>query len=156
MTASNQTANFSTDSSSGTAQAPVVPAITWLNMTGDVTITWDSSNKDSIKALVAQKMKEGYSFFILVPRVIAALGNKKVRLKSEDQLDNATGVIVPDSQVAAIVGSLGDPEVEAVVGAGKASRANAPTKSLTTTRRAVSADEVVEHQTVAVRAVVGG
>lgn len=37
------------------------PAITFLNMTGDITISWDRDNEAAILAMVEQKMKEGYS-----------------------------------------------------------------------------------------------
>lgn len=134
----------------------LVPAITWLNMSGDVTITWDDSNRDSIKELVSQKMTEGYSFFILTPRALSVFGNKKVALTDSRQLDNALGVVVADSQVAAIVANLGDPAVESVVRSGKATRAVAPKLPLDCARRAESAAEVVQNQTVAVRRVVGG
>jgi ribosomal protein L12E/L44/L45/RPP1/RPP2 len=135
----------------------VVPAITWLNMTGDVTITWDESNREQIVELVKQKMKQGYSFFILKPRAIARLGNKKIALKDESQLKDAIGVVVPDSQVSAIVAKLGDPEVETVVKRGAAVLTLVPkTQSLDTTKRAETAEEVVEAQSVAVRPIVGG
>lgn len=144
-----------------TIEAPkapqITPAITWLNMSGDVTITWDDSNRESILQLVEQKMKEGYSFFVLTPRVIPILGNKKVKLTNVNQLDKALGVIVPDSQVASIVSNLGDAAVEHAVNSGAAMLATVPTKGpVHTTRRATTASEVVESQTVAVRAVVGG
>ena len=84
------------------ASASVMPAITWLNMSGDVTITWDESNREAIIALVAQKMKDGYSFFILEPSALG-LGTKKTALKKPSQLNKAVGIVVPEAQVASIV-----------------------------------------------------
>ena len=134
----------------------VTPSITWLNMSGDVTLTWDESNREQILALVNRKMKEGYSFFVLTPRFISVLGNKKSKLTNASQLDNAVGVVVPDSQVAAIVKHLGDPDLETAVQKGTAHLHSAPKSNLNTTRRATSAEEVVSNQSVAVRAIVGG
>lgn len=135
----------------------LVPAITWLNMSGDVTITWDEGNQEVVRELVKEKMAQGYSFFILKPRKLKVLGNKKVALTHISQLENAKGVVVPDSVVTSLVDRLGDAEVESVVKSGKAHMAQAPrSASLDTTRRARTADEVVNSQAVAVRPIVGG
>ncbi len=144
-------------STTATDEAVVQPAITWLNMSGDVTITWDDENRDHVLALVRQKMRQGYSFFVLTPRALPLLPNKKTRLTQESQLGKAVGVVVPDEQLAAIVANLGDADVEAVVQKGKAHLSSAPgSRNLATTRRAQSAEEVVRNQCVAVRAIVGG
>lgn len=133
-------------------------SITWLNMSGDVTITWDDSNKAAVLALVEQKLKQGYSFFVLTPRPLRRIfGDKKERLTSAEQLAKATAVVVADDQVQAIVDGLGDPEVQAAVKAGHARLAQAAkSSSLNTVRRAATASEVLVNQTVAVRPVVGG
>ena len=136
---------------------PLVPAITWLNMSGDVTITWDDTNREHILELVRAKMKQGYSFFILKPRAIKSFGNKKVSLKKESQLDKAVGLVVSDEDVAALIANLGDKDVEKVVNRGKAVLTLVPkSNSLNTTSRANTAEEVLSKQTVAVRPVVGG
>lgn len=135
----------------------VQPAITFLNMTGDITITWYAANEERIKALVEQKMAEGFSFFVLTPRLLPIFGKKKAKLTSAHQLNKAVGVVVPDDQAAAIVGHLGDAEVDAVVRSGAARVAPAPAgRKHDTVRRASSANEVLNSQTVAVRPLVGG
>lgn len=135
----------------------VQPAITWLNMSGDVTIVWDASNREKILELVRQKMAQGYSFFILKPRLIPIFGNKKVPLTKASQLRDAVGVVVRDDQVSTIVGQLGDKDVASAVQGGHAAIAALPKgRSMATTRRAKSAEEVLTQQSVAVRAVVGG
>lgn len=166
--------------------AAFTPAITLLNMSGDVTITWDASNREAILELVRRKRAQGYSFFIVTPRFIPVLGNKTVELKTDDQLEKAVGVVVPDSQVSALlneleqapeaatpvaaepsgdnqderklrlVSKLDDADVEAVVRSGKANLHLVPKGNLNTTRMAASAEEVLEHQTVAVRPITGG
>lgn len=138
----------------------LLPAITWLNMSGDVTITWDDTNRERVLELVRQKMKEGYSFFVIKPRFLFLLGNKKELLVNESQLDRATGVVVPDEQVEAIMANLRDPSVTATVRNDHArlAKTSATVKSgaYQAQHRARSAEEVVRHQTVAVRPVVGG
>ena len=47
-------------------------SITFLNMTGDITIAWDDTNREQMLALVQEKMAQGYSFFILQPRFLGA------------------------------------------------------------------------------------
>lgn len=47
-----------------------VPSITFANGRGDVTITWTIENRDFVRKLIADKLKMGYSFFVVVPRKI--------------------------------------------------------------------------------------
>lgn len=133
------------------------PSITFLNMTGDVTISWDAQNEEAILALVQQKMDAGFSFFILKPRVGGLFGNKKVELTQIEQARKAGSIVVPDKLADTIIAQLGDAELEAQVAAG-AARVVSREKpaSIATTHRATTPQEVVRHQSVAVRAVVGG
>lgn len=133
-----------------------LPGITWLNMSGDVTITWTPENEAHIKDLVERKMKEGYSFFVLKPRCLALLGKKKVKLTDATLLDGAVGVVVPDNVVESFVNQMGDHDVGTAVKSGKARLAKAPSGQNETLHRARSADEVVRSQSVAVRPIVGG
>lgn len=138
------------------------PSITLLNATGDVTITWDEQNKAAILALVQEKMKEGYAFFILTPRKLLP-GNKMVKLNkaSPKQIKKAVGVVAPDDVVSAILRKqkLDDSKVEALIADGKAtlaSPAGSDVATLDMGRRARTAEDVVNHQTAAIRRVVGG
>lgn len=134
-----------------------VPSITFLNWSGDVTITWDAQNAEAIKKLVEQKMKENYSFFILKPRCLSFLGNKKVPLRNSNDLANAKGLVVPDATAAEFMKSVRDEDVAQALHKGQAVPAKAP-KAVehATVRRAKSASEVLSNQTVAVRPVVAG
>jgi hypothetical protein len=121
------------------------PSITFLNMTGDVTITWDATNEAAVLALIEEKMKAGYSFFILKKVAFGLLGSRKVQAKSMAEVARAGSVVVDDAGV------------EAALAAGKVSLAEVPkTATVDTVRRAKTAQEVVRHNTVAVRRVVGG
>lgn len=138
------------------------PAMTLLNATGDVTITWDAKNKDAILELVREKMKEGYAFFVLTPRRLLP-GTKKVDLAKAKQkhLDKAIGVVVPDDVVAAVLPrkNLDDPKVEALVAEGKATLSSFPgseDSSVELGPRVRTAEDILQNQTAAVRRVVGG
>lgn len=121
------------------------PSITFLNMTGDVTITWDATNEAAVLALIEEKMKAGYSFFILKKVAFGLFGSRKVPAKSMAEVARAGAVVVDDAGV------------EAALSAGKVRLADVPkAATLDTVSRARTAQEVVRHNTVAVRRVVGG
>ncbi|KVP75593.1 hypothetical protein WJ96_07745 [Burkholderia ubonensis] len=135
------------------------PAITFLNMTGDITISWDASNEDAMLALVQQKMKEGYSFFIMKPRFLSILGKKKVRATSIEEIADAGAAVVDDADFHRMMDrlKLHDTAVEAAVASGKAQLTKSDGQvDRDTIRRAKTPAEVVRHQTLAVRPIVGG
>ena len=133
------------------------PSIVFLNMTGDITITWDAQNEDAILALVEKKMKEGYSFFILKPRITGLLGKKKVAIENVEDARRAGHIVAPDALANKIMAKLGDEDVEAVVASGQAQvKSQQKVTDLDTVRRAKDAKEVTQSQTVAVRRIVGG
>lgn len=51
MTPQNLLAEDPLVSAAPLAEEDCTPAITWLNMTGDVTITWDADSREYIKAV---------------------------------------------------------------------------------------------------------
>jgi hypothetical protein len=142
------------------SQETFSPAMTLLNSTGDVTITWEEKEEANIIALVEAKMKQGYSFFIMKPRPFGLPGHTKKRVANIEAVKAANHVVVPDDLVQEIVKkSLGDPDVEKAVQGGQASLVSADNRqrrNLDAVRRATSAKEVVKHQTVAIRPVVAG
>lgn len=93
----------------------MMPEITWLNMSGDVTIRWSPENKKEVLKLVRAKMREGYSFFVLKPVLFGLLPNRHVELKREEDLEGAVGVVMPDDSVKRLMGDLGDVQVEELV-----------------------------------------
>lgn len=147
------------------SQAAVQPAITFLNMSGDVTLTWDQESEESILALVEAKMKEGYSFFILEPRKLGfiPLPAKKVDITTIEQARKAGRVTLADEDVRrgvnrVINAKVDDPQVEKVLATGKARLTlvvnnNRP---MDTVARATTPQQVVSNQTVAVRRIAGG
>lgn len=145
-------------------QKNIQPAITFLNMTGDITISWDASNEAAMLAMVEEKMKQKFTFFILKPRFLAILGKKKVRANSIEEIAAAGAVVIDDDdfqrlEIKEMMGRLNlhDKDVEAAVATGKAhlTKSDVPVDRAMV-RRAATAEEVVRNQTVAVRRVVGG
>lgn len=132
------------------------PAITLLNQSGDITISWSPENEEAMLALIEQKMKEGYSFFIVKPRVLGLLGNKTVRAKTIKDVKKAGSVVVDDGVLTGATPKLYDAAVEQVVVDGKAHLVKPSTSEKETVRRATTSSEVVRAQTVAVRPIVGG
>jgi hypothetical protein len=142
-------------------EAPEVvePSITWLNMTGDISVTWDEENRDAVIALVEAKLQEGYSFFILKPRFFGLFGQAKQPVTSIDQVKAAGSVVIPDSEAKRILERtrVNDAAVETAIARGKLHLvSSSKLTDIETVRRARSAQEVVKHQTVAVRRIAGG
>lgn len=137
----------------------VDPAITWLNMTGDISLAWDKENEEPMLAMIEAKMKQGYSFFILKPRLLGLGSPKKVLAKSIKEIRKAGKVVADDSildAAATLRPKLDDPDLEKAVTDGTAKLVRAESKPKETLRRATSAKEVLRNQTVAVRPIVGG
>lgn len=135
------------------------PSICFLNRTGDITVSWDESNEAAVLDMVAQKMKEGYAFFILKPRLFGLGSPKKVRANSIAEVKAAGAVVVDDAAFEKMMSkaNVDDPQVEKALAEGTVKLVSADAAvSVDMVRRATSPQEVVRNQTVAVRRVVGG
>lgn len=133
------------------------PTITFLNSTGDITISWEKDKEKEMLALIDKKMKDGYTFFLLKPRAGGLLGNKKVPAENIEQIRKAGSVVAPDALAKAVVMNLGDSDLSTAVAAGSATLVSTVKKAtMDTVRRAVSAAEVVASQSVAIRPISGG
>jgi hypothetical protein len=139
-------------------QSVLEPSITFLNMSGDVTITWDDQNKADVEALVARKMAEGYSFFIVKP---VGTRGRAPKLKEASQLEGIpTRALKMHNEFKGQ--SLSDEELVKALTSGVISierkPETVPAKSVgqQAARRASTAREVVEAQSVAVKPITGG
>ena len=132
-------------------------AITFLNMTGDITITWDEANAEKIKALVKKKMSEGYTFFSMRKVVVDSVqARRKVGAKGVDTLTN---LVIDDELFDTMVREMDDRDLAESLKVGDVSLAKRRGKGteLTTVARARNADEVLAaKQSVAVRPIAGG
>ena len=133
-------------------------AITFLNMTGDVTITWDESNDAKIKELVAKKIKEGYSFFSMKKVVIDSVKvRRKVGAKGIDKLDN---LIIDDETFEKLVKGIDDRDLADTLrlGAGSLSKRRDQAKGkFEGGKRLKDVDEVIKaKQALALKPIRGG
>lgn len=132
------------------------PSITFLNMSGDITITWDEHNKEEILKMIRAKMAEGYSFFTTKKIPLLPL-YRKSKVGSND-LDTLSHVVITDDQFERLVKSVDDRDVAGALrgGTAKLAQREDKTTALDTSTRAKSAEEVLEGSSVAVRPVRGG
>lgn len=134
----------------------IQPSIRFLNITGDITISWDDEDKDAVKALVEEKMREGYSFFIVRE---AGTRGARPRVKAPDDLDRAAKNSL---YVSNTVGAdqIDDADLmiamqNKVIRFAKVEKKEAA-KQIPTVRRASNAGEVVVAETVAMKPIVAG
>jgi ribosomal protein L12E/L44/L45/RPP1/RPP2 len=143
-------------------EAPVeveTASITWLNESGDISITWDDTNAERIKELVRLKMAEGYSFFTMRKVVIDRIQVKrKVGTKG---INSLTNLVIDDATFEKLVKGIADRDVAEVIreGAGVLSkrRTNAPKPAMEAGERLKTPEQVMKSkQSVAVRPLRGG
>lgn len=134
----------------------VVNSITFLNMTGDITITWDDSNKEKVLALIRKKMSDGYNFFTTKRVPIVGI-ERKVRVSNKN-IDSIEKLVIPDNEFDKLVAGMNDAEVAALVHSGEARMAKRSDdkRSREAVKRIDKAEEVLENQSLAVRPIVGG
>jgi hypothetical protein len=119
--------------------------LTLLNGSGDTTIAWDDSEDESMRELIEEKMKEGWSFFIITPRLGGLLPPKKKPLLSMRQLDQDERSIGLDG--AKLVNLLKSGKVRSV---------ERDKEKIETVARAATADDVIGAKAVAVKPKRGG
>lgn len=160
------------------------PSITFLDGSGDVTLTWDEDSEATILKFVEEKMRQGIAFFILEQRKLGPipLGTKKVNVSSVEQAKAAGAVSLTDDEARKAMGLRpnltvvnGNPQKASVtqlpkvkalvddkyvgnlVNSGQARITQTPHQVQTTTvGTAKTAQEAVQSRTIAVRKVVGG
>lgn len=120
-------------------------ALTILNETGDVTITWDAENDERMIEIIEKKLKAGITFFLIEPRMnglVAPDTSKKLK-KVKDALKHRAL-------------SMKDEDFEAMVAEGKAELVRTPAAPVRTVRKAQTAREVASGESVGVRPMGGG
>ena len=132
-------------------------SLTFLNRSGDITITWDDRNADAIKDMVRRKMEQGYTFFTMRKVVIDAIQIK--RKVGKKGVDNLTNLVIDDELFEKMVQEMDDRDLAESLksGTGKLAKRRGSSKELDTIKRAKDADEVIEaRQALAVRPIAGG
>jgi hypothetical protein len=132
-------------------------SLTFLNNTGDVTITWDAENDEKIKDLVRSKMAQGYIFFTLRKVVIESI---KVKRKiGEKGVDTITSLVIEDDEFDKLVKEMDDRDLATLMKDRTAHLAKRKGKSKEFTSAGIAKDPeavVRGKQAIAVRPVVGG
>ncbi|MBA2412697.1 MAG: hypothetical protein H0V63_07705 [Burkholderiaceae bacterium] len=120
-------------------------ALTILNETGDVTITWEAENDELMVAVIEKKMKAGIVFFLIEPRNggLSPPDTSKPLKKTKDALKHRAL-------------SMKDEDFEAMVAEGKAELIKTPDAPARTVRKAATAQEVATGQSVGVQQRRGG
>jgi hypothetical protein len=135
----------------------IKPSITFMNSTGDITISWEKDKEEEMLALVQAKLDQGYTFFLLKPRAGGLLGTKKVPVESIEEIRAAGSFVAPDALAKAVVMNLGDDVVSKAVQNGNAHVTaigkNTSMESVGSTR---NAQEVVRSNSVAIKPISGG
>ncbi len=131
-------------------------AITFLNMTGDITITWDDTNKDKILEMIRRKMSDGYVFFTL-KRVPLIGVTRKVRVSNKN-INDLESVVIPDKEFDKMVAGMDDRDLAATFAKGDAQLAKrqADSRKFEAGRRLEKAEDVLKEQSMAVRPISGG
>lgn len=159
----------------------ITPCITFPNLMGDVTISWDAENEEYVKKMVEEKIKQGYSFFIVKPRKLFGKpipmmaktkvkkvedleGVNKVTLKTEDD-SLALDFVMPKADERtvgvkqkglAIDVDVKDDELNLGIKNGKLSIGSKPQGQAVSTKRSRDPEEIVKKQSVGVRPIAGG
>lgn len=112
-----------------------------LNQLGDTTISWSDDRDDEVEKIIAKKMAEGCTFFI----VDKASGLRKKLARASDAFKHRT-LAIPDEDWRAFVG---EGNAELIVDAPGATKPK-------TVRKAKTPKEVASSDTVGVRPRAGG
>lgn len=134
-------------------------SITFLNMSGDITITWDDSDEErkaKVIALIRKKMSEGYNFF--TTKRVPILGiERKVRV-SKKNIDTLEKLVIPDNEFDKLVASIHDRDAAELLSTGDAKLAKRKDdkRQREMIQRLDKAEDVAKQQSLAVKPLAGG
>lgn len=132
------------------------PSLTFLNGSGDITITWDDHNKEQIIDMIKKKMAEGYTFFITKKVPIINL-YRKVKV-TEANLEKCDHVVIDDNAFEKMVNSVDDRDVADQVRSGNANFARHNLFGKEKVEPVIERDpcKVANSKALAVRKIAGG
>jgi hypothetical protein len=115
-----------------------------FNATGDVAITWKDDQDVEVLSMIEDKMKEGYTFFILEEKFFKTMKRKKI-IRDANEIGKDRTVYLDDSRAEDLVKTG---KVQVV-------KLDKPNETLGG-RRAKTKEEVAGNKTAAFRPVAGG
>lgn len=136
-------------------------SMTLINVTGDVTLTWEAEQDKKMRELVQAKLDEGYGFFIMEPRFkfLNFLGNKKIHITDTKQIKGNSVTMETEEDAQKILFQkikLGDKKAEEVFLGGIVSIANVPQNNYSTSKRTINVEEIIHSHTVVTNKIAGG
>lgn len=116
---------------------------TLLNSMGDITIAWTPDRDAEVKEMIAKKMKEGYTFFIVTP---SFMGKKRetLKIRKVGDIGDLHSITVKDE------------DADKLIQAGIVGMITTTDDHFEAGRVARSADDAVQNHTVATRPPRGG
>lgn len=132
-----------------------IPSITFLNLTGDITIIFDEKNREQILAMIRKKMSEGYSFFTTKKFMFDKFKRKqKITEKNIEQVEE---IVITDAQFEKMIVDMNDKDIATLVRDETVTLAKRRGKTeITLHERAKNAEDVIDKNSVAIRPIVGG
>lgn len=130
---------------------------TFLNLCGDITICWDEQNKDHILEVIRRKMKEGYVFFTTKKYLFGQIKRKGEVTERDLRRGKLEDIIITDEQFEKMMADFDDADLATLVKNDKARVGKIKKgKDLQAMKKAKTAEEVVESNSVAMKPIRGG
>jgi hypothetical protein len=121
---------------------------TIMNGRGDLTIAWDQEDDEAILNMIESKMKEGFTFFIIEPRLGGMASPSKTEIADpKNTLPN---------RIVSMKLADGDRAVAGLIEAGAVKPVPQPEKPVRGARKAKTAREVAKGESIAVKPARGG
>ena len=132
-----------------------VGSCTFLNMSGDITIVWDESNREQVLEVIKKKMKEGYHFFT-TKRFLFDKLSRRVAVTNKN-LGEVESLVITDEEFERMVDQMNDSDVAALVrDSNVAMTKRRGKKDLAAMARLTKPEDVIERDSLAVRPIAGG
>lgn len=141
------------------------PSITFANMRGDVTISWDEKSREFIINMIKEKLSQGYSFFIIEKQTsFGKVVNRKrtLTLNNIDMKAKATGevfmidpeevVLKEPKHIALDDKVLEEGLVKKVIRLVKSKKQ----KEITTRKRSADPEEIIQSKSIAIKPIHAG
>lgn len=130
---------------------------TFLNMCGDLTIQWDEQNKEHILEVIRRKMKEGYVFFTTKKYLFGQIKRKGEITERDLRRGKLEDIIITDEQFEKMMSDFDDVDLAKLVKNDKARVGKIKKgKEMEAMKKAKTAEEVVESNSVAMKRIAGG
>lgn len=130
-------------------------ALTFLNLTGDITISWDEKNDEKMRDLIKKMMDQGCVFF--TTRHVPVIKKPFQRRLGKRGLASAQDLIIRDDEFDRLVKSLDNADVALLLAGGDAEMVERKRGKINSIARAKDPDEVIKNkQAVATKPLAGG